>query len=123
MTKKITLLCRSDSCPINYPHYHGYAGEPVKVDQPEGGGEPAVKLGSPQLTPDVLADEIEKIIFRRCLEHKLEGYTLETSREISQVVRAGTEQRGRECDCSCHDEKERCAMCCDGRAALRSEPK
>jgi hypothetical protein len=30
---------------------------------------------------------IEKILFRRALEHKLEGYTLETAVEISEALK------------------------------------
>lgn len=36
----------------------------------------------------MLATIIEKILFRRALEHKLEGYTLETSVEIAEEVAA-----------------------------------
>jgi hypothetical protein len=25
-----TRQCFSDSCPVNYPHYHGFAGEPMR---------------------------------------------------------------------------------------------
>ena len=31
---------------------------------------------------------IETILFRRALEHKLEGYTLETSVEISEALKS-----------------------------------
>jgi sulfur relay (sulfurtransferase) DsrC/TusE family protein len=39
-------------------------------------------------TPDKLACALEEVLFRRALEHKLEGYTLETSQELAAKVRA-----------------------------------
>lgn len=35
-------------------------------------------------------ETIEKILFRRALEHRLEGYTLDTAIEISEALKPGT---------------------------------
>ena len=40
------------------------------------------------LDTDGLASAVEAILFRRALEHKLEGYTLETSIEIAAAIRS-----------------------------------
>ena len=34
-------------------------------------------------------DSIEKILFRRVLEHRVEGYTLETAIEIAEALKPG----------------------------------